>query len=282
MKTLAVTVLFLGWGLSQQPSAVEERAQQTDSIEGTVVNSVTHEPIARALVVSTDNQLATMTDAQGRFEITVPRTQNEQPPDNASTNPSTPGSGPTQYQVNGSYVLMARKPGYLGPPDDQLSVAVAPGMKDVTVPLVPEALIAGQVLLPNSQPPEDKIQLQIYKREVEDGRAHWRAGAVASSNSKGEFRFSELRAGQYKLFTLELMDRDPQTSPPGGQLYGYPPVYYPNATDFRAGGTIVMVAGQRAEARLTLARRPYYPVKLAIANAPPGIPLQVMVSPQPG
>src|SRR5437588_6078174 len=44
------------------------------SIHGTVLNSVTREPIGRALVVSSDNRFAIMTDDQGHFEFTFPQT----------------------------------------------------------------------------------------------------------------------------------------------------------------------------------------------------------------
>ena len=50
----------------------------TDRIRGVVINSVTHEPISRALVLSPDNSFATMTDDRGRFEFTFTPAQPEQ------------------------------------------------------------------------------------------------------------------------------------------------------------------------------------------------------------
>ena len=44
----------------------------TDRIHGSVINSVTREPIGRALVFSTDNRFAAMTDSEGHFEFTFP------------------------------------------------------------------------------------------------------------------------------------------------------------------------------------------------------------------
>ena len=50
--------------------------------------------------------------------------------------------------------------------------------------------------------------------------------------------------GTYKLGTNELMDNDPAVSVPGGQAYGFPPVYYPGVSDFASAGTIDLTAGQ--------------------------------------
>src|SRR5438128_1910011 len=45
----------------------------SSSLRGTVINSVTREPVARALVYSQDNRFAAFTDDQGHFEFEVPR-----------------------------------------------------------------------------------------------------------------------------------------------------------------------------------------------------------------
>jgi hypothetical protein len=67
---------------------------------------------------------------------------------------------------------------------------------------------------------------------------------------------------------------------PGGPVYGFPPLYYPSATDFEAAGTIQLTAGQTFQADLSLVRQPYYPVKIPVANAE-GMPgVNVTVSPQ--
>ena len=76
-----------------------------------------------------------------------------------------------------------------------------------------------------------------------------------------------------------MLDRDPLTFDPTGQLYGYPPVYFPNATDFAAAQSIQLAAGQVFQANVTLFRRPYYPVKVAVTNVPPGVAgMRVIVS----
>jgi len=75
---------------------------------------------------------------------------------------------------------------------------------------------------------------------------------AVATNSNGEFRFAELRPGTYKVLTREWMDNDPEASVPGGQLYGYPPVYYASASDFAAASTIQLTAGQTFQADMSL------------------------------
>jgi hypothetical protein len=283
LRTLAFTVLLSVWCASAKPASAQSTQpdDRQDSIRGIVVNSVTHEPIGRALVFSPDNRFATMTDSEGRFEFTFAEAEtdknkeDESRPTNASSSMTTcGGDGCTRYMSSngGPYrlgTLMARKPGFL---DDQSGSQNVPSDtvgKDLTIALTPEALVVGRVVLPTSEA-SDTIQLELYRRQVQEGRAHWILAGSASTKSNGEFRFAELSAGSYKLLTRELLDRDPLIFDPRGQLYGYPPVYFPNATDFAAAQTIQLAAGQIFQADISLVRHAYYPVKVAVANAPPG------------
>src|SRR5436309_4220996 len=156
-------------------SAARSRAQSdsvetTEIIHGTVLNSVTHEPISRALVYSPDNRFATLTDDQGHFEFSFPRTDATQ--ENATV-PDRPN------------VLLARKMGFL-------NSEISPGTvaKDMTLSLMPEVHIVGRVSLPSSEPP-DRIQVDIYRRMIQDGRAHWTFAGSSTTKSNGEFRFAD-------------------------------------------------------------------------------------------
>jgi hypothetical protein len=257
---VACCLLLLGTVFPQDAPPPE-----TQKVRGTVVNSVTREPIGRALVYSSDNRFAAFTDSEGRFEFAVPA-----PP---AAMPGGP-RGPISSRPVGLNSLVARKPGFLDNPAPR--IAPDPASKDLTISLVPEALIVGHVALPSSEPP-DRIQLELYRRQVRDGRAHWEMQASAASRSTGEFRFAELRAGSYKLLTRELLDHDPVTFNPQGPQFGYPPVYFPAAGDFVSAQTIELTPGKTFQADITLAKQPYYPVKVAVANPPPGGGMQVLV-----
>ena len=251
------------YGQNSQPEN-----KSADGIRGTVVNSVTHEPIGRALVYSPDNRFATMTDSEGHFEFAF-ATDNGNEGSGSANKPS--------YRRADIFGLMARKPGFI---EARITQTVQPGSatKELMLSLTPESLVIGRVLLSNAEA-SDPIQLEIYRRQVLDGRAHWVLAGSTSTKSTGEFRFAELPAGSYKLLTRELMDRDPLASDPKSQVYGYPPVYFPNATDFAAGQAIQLSAGQIFQADISLVRHAYYPVKVTVANAPstPGISIVVSV-----
>jgi len=79
------------------------------------MNSVTHEPVARALVYSPDNRFATLTDDQGRFEFAISPDAATPPPDQHDTSAVETESynGPLRSFTNFPVVLMARKPGFL-------------------------------------------------------------------------------------------------------------------------------------------------------------------------
>jgi hypothetical protein len=47
------------------------------SLRGTVINSVTREAVARALVTTADNRFAAFTDDQGRFEFQLPKIESD-------------------------------------------------------------------------------------------------------------------------------------------------------------------------------------------------------------
>jgi hypothetical protein len=100
------------------------------------------------------------------------------------------------------------------------------------------------------------------------------------ANSNGEFRFAELVPGTYKVATNELMDNDPAITAPGGQVYGFPPVYYPGVSDFTSAGTIQLAAGQTVEADLLVTRQPYYPVRIPVANTDANAGMNITVSVQ--
>jgi hypothetical protein len=262
--------------LSAALSAAQSTSDNTDigTIRGIVINSVTHEPIARALVSSPDNRFAALTNSEGHFEFTSPKV-NSVPEGGSDSN--TPVSGQIQAVIsNRPYMLMARKPGFLADSNSQVQNLQNEALKDLTLALTPESLIVGAVTLPTSEAP-DSITLQVFRRQVQDGRARWVPAGGAQSTSDGQFRFADLPAGTYKLLTQELLDHDPLTTDPltlpppnvpRGQLFGYPPVYYQSAPDFGSAATIRLTPGQTQTVNLSLVKLPYYHVKVPLINAP--------------
>src|SRR5579862_8480833 len=258
---------------SVRGQGLEPQNPGTETIRGVVINKITNEPIGRALVFSPDNRFATMTDSQGHFEFTfsVHAAANE----GAGAEPV---SGRFFTGQDRPDLLMAKKPGFLDDRDNRTSTRVTVG-KDLTISLTPEALIVGRVLLPSGD--SQRIQVELYRRDVHEGRARWRSVRTESTRSNGEFRFANLAAGSYKLLSRELLDRDPLTFDPRGQLYGYPPVYFPTAASFSSAEMIHLSLGMSFHANITVVRHPYYPVNVKVVN-PVAAGMNVTVSAQDG
>ena len=273
--SLGVALLCCCWDVGPLGANASPSPEKSDTVGGTVLNSVTHRPVGRALVYSQDNRFATLTDSAGHFEFKVPSSEAEGRSEGPIPSASPLGTSPAG-EASPPIFVMARKPGFLSDPNTP-ATQLNPGQKDVTIYLTPEALIVGRVTLAGADSPE-RVQVEIYRRQVRDGRARWTSAGTFRTWSNGEFRFPELSPGTYKLFTQEVMDRDPLTFNPRGQLYGYPPWYFPGANSFAAGSPIQLTAGMTFDADLTPRRREYYPVDVGITNAPEGVGVGVEVS----
>lgn len=278
-KFVLVGLLAVGWTFVRQaPAQVQQPDIRQSSVHGTVVNAATQQPIGRALVYSPDDRFATLTDSEGHFEFTLPKVEPE-----AGGGAFVLAGPPRQLWPTGSasglFLLMARKPGFLDDPRETTQVTASPG-SELTISLMPEAVIKGRVTI-SAADAAIGINVQIFSRQVEDGIPRWVQGASMHTNSNGEFRFAELLPGAYKLVTHEWMDNDPAATLAGDQpLYGFPPVYYANAADFPAAGTIQLAAGQTFEANFSPVRQHYYPVRIPVANAEANSGMNITVSVQ--
>jgi hypothetical protein len=234
----------------------------SNTISGTVINSVTREPIGRALVYTADERAATFTDDHGNFELTLPEAS-------ASMN--------SQPQMGSATTLQVRKPGYLSAAARQGGNPINPGQREIALSLNPEGLIVGHVKFPSADA-ADYVQVQLYRREVSDGFARWEPLTQVRTRADGEFRFAELRAGEYKLFTHEAMERDPLAAVPNGPAYGFPPRFFAAARDFVMADTIQLKAGETVTANLAPERQRYFEVRVPVIKPEPGPPGQLAVS----
>jgi hypothetical protein len=274
--------VFFAAALSLWCTPVRAQEVHITTLRGQVLNSVTKEPVARALV-TVMGQYAMFTDDQGRYEFQLRgKGMAVAAGQSGATFSSAPGFMGSTGIAYVSRMVTARKPGYL----DSLRTATSAerrrltqeAQSDVIIYLVPEALIVGHVEVPGTEG-EVRIECELYRKQMREGRQTWTSSGIATSWANGEFRFSSLEAGTYKLITHEQMDRDSMARIPGAPLFGYPPVYYPNTTDFSAAGEIVVKAGETTQVNLTVARHPYYPVRLETRNAPVGQPIGLSVWP---
>jgi hypothetical protein len=276
-----VVVCFVAVGgvvcAQQQPGGT---ANEKTVLRGTVVNSVTHQPIGRALVKSTDGRFATMTNERGRFEMVFKEKKNDSPnvpggraawfstgagaaaANNSGASAAGAGGQAQQITVDRPDFLTATRVGFLAPKTSWGDATpIARDQDEVTLSLTPEAKVVGHVTLADGEGAAG-MPLELYRQAVSEGQLHWIHAGSAQARSDGEFRFADLEAGSYKLYSAEMPDRDPATSDPRGQGYGYPPDYYPSATDFGGGAVIHVAAGETFQANLTPEKRRYYPVHI--------------------
>jgi hypothetical protein len=295
LKAACVVVCFVAVCLIAANGGAMFAQQQTGGaasektvLRGVVVNSVTHQPVGHAVVMSPDGRFATMTNDRGQFEMVFKVRKSAVPVSEApggeigtSTSPQTTittftnGSGTTT--TNGTIFttpegvverpdyLTARRMGFVNRyTSGNEAVAVARDQEEVTILLTPEAKVIGHVTLADGEGAEG-MPLELYRQTVQDGRMRWTSAGSVQARSDGEFRFADLEAGNYKLYSGELPDRDPVTSDPRGQGYGYPPDYFPGATDFAGGAVFHLTAGETFQANLTPEKRRYYPVHIGMS-----------------
>ncbi len=252
--------------LAQGTSTTGETVSSTVTVRGRVLNKMTGEPIPRVLVTTPGDEYATMSDDRGQFELKIVQQQGVFK-NSAGVAGGYAGSGGLTGGPLWGITFMARKPGFLDTRGGSRTAAVKDSESEVTIYLVPEALVVGHVNVPGTEG-EVRIECELYRRRMNEGMETWQPAGTFTTWANGEFRFSGLEAGTYRLITHEQMDRDSLQAGPGEEMFGYPPIYYPNTTDFSLASPIVVKAGETAQANLTVERRAYYPVQIPVGNAP--------------
>ena len=276
-RTIAPAILasFALLSRSAEAQLTQGIAAQPDppsTVHGRVLNRLTHEPVGRALVFSPDQRYATLTDDEGRFEFKFPPRVPESSENLAAiTDPEALRNAYRARQIRMLQnarpdTFLARKPGFLQNGSKPPGAQIAANQSEIVIYLDPESLIVGHVNLPGSEG-DMRIVTNLYRREVREGQERWDLARTFTTWADGEFRFSELSAGIYKLGSGEQLDRDPLSFVPGGPLFGFAPIFYPGATDFSVAGAIELGAGATFQATLSPLRHAYYPVKIPIRNA---------------
>jgi hypothetical protein len=238
------------------PSTPNPDDSKRYTLSGTVVNSVTGQPIRRALVnLSYMQQFATMTDSDGRFEF----------------------DGLPQ----GSLMVTAQKPGFFS--EQELPGFRRPQFADIgpeaaptTIKLVPEAIITGRILDPDGLPVA-RLTVRALTQNVVNGRKQWQSGTIAYTDDDGNYRISNLKPGSYFLIAgpgraLAFVARS------GGDLggeMGYPAVLYPGLNS-----PVKLGAGQKTELDFSVKPEPFYTVSGSVTGIPPGQRCSVQLIPQ--
>ncbi len=201
-------------------------------IEGTVVNSVTNEPIAGARVRVTlqgshDDPEYAKTDEQGRFTFS-----NLTGPGPYVLSGDHPGFMRWQESVDGLVTV----PAYLKLGDDGLHHGTA------TIPLFPYAVIHGKVTDPNGMPlPNTPMEIYV----MQNGLVRING---TTANDLGEYRLAPLKPGTYYVAATKTRNA------PAAWDTSYHATYFPAAVDLAQAQAIELHAGQTAQADIQIVR----------------------------
>src|SRR5260370_24199058 len=256
---LRTVLLFL---LAVSPSAVPSSAfpqslvpsaQDKYSLTGTVVNSVTGEPVRGALVqIYANGQSSRLTGPDGKFQF--------------------------DGLFAGQPPITVRKPGFFS--EEELEnrsplftrrlASIGPNSSPELLKLVPEGIIYGRITGDDGEPIEN-LPVQLLVLHMENGRKVWQDRSGATTDEDGAFRIGELQPGAYYLSAGPSWDPvtiATRSSRPG--TLGIPVVYYPAASDISSASPISIVPGKRIEINLALFPQPCYRVTGKITGYGPG------------
>lgn len=235
------------WALSPQAWAQDGDGPDTGtsskteagsySLSGTVVNSVTGEPVRRALVqVSDENGAAAVTDNAGHFQLTGLK--------------------------EGRAFVGVMKPGFGDGNTPQTNVVqVGKDAPAVILKIAPAAVIAGRVTTIDEQALEG-FQIHLIAKQNVEGHATWvDVPNQARTNDEGEYRISGLPAGMYYIAVDHGTEtRLSQRGVPNAREEGFGKVFYPGVPELSAATPVELSAGREAEANFVVSPEPFYHV----------------------
>ena len=263
---LAEAQVFVSQTLGSQALGSQAAANQgggaTHTVTGTVLNSVTNEPIQRALVrIDGPVHSVAFTGADGRFSAAqVPE---------------------------GSIFITAQRPGFGNAMaggwqgQAQAQFTVTSGSNDFNVMLTPDCRLAGVVVDSDGEPVEG-VNVQVMVQMIWRGHKSWQMRLSGVSDETGSYEMEGLQAGAVLVATT----LKPLTSPMSGGVKGpveaYPAVYYPGGPDRSVAQPITLQPGQTAHANFTLRLVATHQVTGVVSGIPPNTPVFAQVEAENG
>jgi hypothetical protein len=185
MRYLAGSILWCIVVLAQPPAASPPDVDHPDkcSVEGTVINSVSGEPVKKASVqlvprLKGASAYSTVTDAAGHFLI--------------------------DEVEAGRFQLVAYHSGYIQPRSphgnpkysDAFTLEKGQKMKEIALNLVPQGVISGRILDEDGDP-LGNVAIQCLSMVYDRGKKLLEGNGQTTTNELGEFRVPGLSAGKY-------------------------------------------------------------------------------------
>jgi protocatechuate 3,4-dioxygenase beta subunit len=211
-------------GTPQQPPQAEVKPEDRCTVEGTVVDAKTLEPIKRASVSlyrsdpgAEGASYGAITDAAGRFKIT--------------------DIDPGRYSINAFKTgfsrqsPMDRRPGQR---PSMLALGPKQVIRDLDFKLAPGAVVTGRVVDEGGEPMA-YVSVRLLRQTYLRGRRQLMTSNGGTTDDRGEYRMHSLPAGRYFVSATYVDQRMnlsvPSAGQGSGQDEGYAPLYYPGVTD---------------------------------------------------
>jgi len=228
-----ITLLLLATPIT---AAQQSSDSQQYTLEGTVIDSASGQPIAGALVRgSQTGGKATRTGADGTFRL----------------------SGMT----NGGNDVFVKKPGYFASDDSAegpYAANAGASAVPVVIKLIPEGIIYGRISGEDGEALEE-LQVQILSQHVENGRRTRTAVGMATTDDEGRFRVPGLHPGRYFLMAGPTNNENSSEGPPSA-AEGYSTLFYPGVAEVSSAMPIEITPGKHAEINLKLVHQQLYRV----------------------
>ncbi|HEY7303554.1 MAG TPA: carboxypeptidase-like regulatory domain-containing protein [Bryobacteraceae bacterium] len=221
------------------------------TITGSVSNSVTGEPVRRALVHI--GQSAAFSGADGRFQI--------------------------EGVLEGQYSAVVQRPGFFDPAQagsfavPAPMITVGPNAPPVALTLIPESVIEGRVLN-NTGEPVENAQVQVISEQILRGRKTLQVTGILNTDDAGEYRIENLSPGKYYVQILQqpVFGWSNGIAAEGRTREVYPEQFYPNVPDLASAQALPLGPGENVRADFTAAPKATVRVSgVTVPAAPNGI-----------
>jgi hypothetical protein len=229
-------------------SANSKPADNTLSVTGTVVNSLTGEPVRGAVVSILTGQIA------GQI--------------NAGTGSSTLSDNSGHFQFDGlaegRAFISAMKPGFgnaFRGQRERTTVQITRNVSPVLLKMDPAGAIFGRLTGSDEQPLEGFF-LHVISKQRAGGKQQWVPfPSQATTDDNGNFRIAGLPADSYYLQVAQNQRTTlSQRGVPNPREQGYAEVFYPGVADFNSATPIELTGGREVEANFSMAAEPLYEV----------------------
>ena len=232
------------------------------SVEGVVTNSVTREPVKRAIVTLASPSLRTRyisgTDDQGQFQF-------------------------PEVQPASDYKIEASARGYAMPAETRQELKERPpfpvtkqeAIKGVAIKLVPLGAINGHITDPDGEPVRG-VSVQVLQYQYRASGRRLDIKASATTDAAGQYRLYFLEPGRY-LVRAYRHDVPPGPAEPSPHVHNFIPeegfvtAYYPGSPEAVQGAVVEIKAGADLTGYdLKLARMPAFHVRGRVEGAASG------------